>query len=149
MCGHWSVLGWATRPVESVRMAFNVIGGFFLLASFVLPIYAVWFWVSLYRRERYEGALWRRVVGFIAAVLATCAIGWRYVFPLILHHHYSRIGSEDQTWWAIMLWSIRLGACMSLAGVVLGAMSKGQTRLFSAVSSAVMMLAYFVLFAIR
>ena len=130
-------------------MAFDVIGAIVVISSFALPIYAVWFWISWYRSERLEGALWRRVFGFIAATSATFAIGWHFVFPSILHQHYVRVGSEDDAWWRLSLMSIEIGIWASLLGLVLGVASRGKARIFSTGSSLIMVLTYLVLFTIR
>ncbi len=130
-------------------MVFDVIGAIVVFLSFALPVYAAWFWISWYRIERHEGALWRRVIGFVAATSATCAIGWHFVFPKILHQHYLRVGSEDDAWWQLSLLSIKIGVWASLGGLVLGVVCRGRTRIFSTLSSLIMVVTYLVLFTIR
>jgi hypothetical protein len=127
----------------------NAIALLAVLLSFALPFYAVWFWASLRRHEKAATPAWRRLTGIVAAVLATCSIVWRYLFPLVLHHHYSKFGSEDEVWWAISLWSIRAGVWISAAGLLLALFALGRARLFAAASSAIMAFTYCVLFALR
>ena len=129
-------------------MIFNIIGWVAMILSFLLPAYLVWFWFCWYRTYRNQGSLWRRIVGLIAALLASCAILWRFVYPAILHHHFSRVGSEDQTWWYLAILSIRIGVWLSAAAFVLGVISLGRTRVFSAASSVVMLATYLVQTAI-
>jgi len=130
-------------------MAFDIIGVVVILASFALPICAIWFWISWYRNERHQEPVWRRAVGCIAALCATGAIVWQHVFPIILHRHYLLAGSEDNAWWALSISSIRTVLSLSLAGLLLGLLGKKRTRIFSVASSAIMVMTYCVLFSIR
>lgn len=119
-----------------------------MLVSYVLPLYAAWFWFSWYAHDRHGSPVWRRLIGAVAAALATAAIFWRYLFPIILYEHALQAGGEDQLWWRISLWSIRIGVWLSAAGLLLAALGLG-TRVYPAASSAIMGTTYFVLFAIR
>ena len=127
----------------------NVIGVAAFFASFALPICAIMFWIFWYRSERNRDTGWRRVAGITAALCATSAILWQHIFPIILHRHYLLSGSEDDAWWALLISSIRAGLVLSLAGILLGVVGRGFTRIFSMASSALMVLTYFVLFSIR
>ena len=128
---------------------FDVVGVIVIVAFFALPFYAVWFWYWWWRTGRGIGPTWRAILGGTASALATAAVAWCYIFPAILHHHYLRVGSEDTRWWQLTIVSLRLGALMSLSGLVAGALAKGRTRVFSTLASGLMLMTYFVLFAIR
>jgi len=127
----------------------NVIGVVVLFASLALPICAIAFWIFWYRRGRHGDQGWRRVAGISAALCATGAIFWQHIFPIVLHRHYLHSGREDDAWWALVISSIRAGLVLSLAGILLGVVGRGFTRIFSIASSALMVLTYFVLFSIR
>jgi len=129
--------------------AFDAIALVVVLSSYLLPLYAARFWFSWYTRDRHGKPLWRRIIGVTAAVLATCSIIWRFIFPVILHQHYLRVGSEDQAWWIISLRGIQIGVWLSAGGLLLALFALGKARVYAAVSSTIMGITYFVLFAIR
>ena len=127
---------------------FDTIAMVVFLASFALPVYSTWFWAS-FRRRMSQTPRWRELIGITAATLATCSIAWRFVFPVVLHYRHSQVGFEDQMWWAISLWSIRIGIWISLAGSLLAFFALGRARVYAMVSSVVMTFTYFVIFALR
>ena len=59
------------------------------------------------------------------------------------------VGGEDDEWWRFALLSLRIGFWLSVSGLFLAPVGKGQTRIFAAPASALMTLAYFGLSATR
>jgi hypothetical protein len=129
------------------RIAINTIGVVAISATFLLPVYALWFWYWWWRTGRKSGFSWRSILGLLAAAAATAAIGWQHVFPMLLHHHYLAVGREDDEWWRLALLSLRVGFWLSVSGLLVAPVGKGQTRIFSATASALMLLTYFGLSA--
>ena len=128
-------------------MIFRIINVVAVFASFALPLGAIWFWISWYRSERHQDPVWRKIVGCIAALCATGAIVWQHLFPVILHRHYLLSGREDEAWWALLYSGVQIGLSLSLAGLLLGLLGKGRTRIFAITTSALMGLTYLVLFS--
>ena len=128
-------------------MIFRIINVVAVFASFALPLGAIWFWISWYRSERHQAPAWRSTVGWIAAVCATGAIIWQHAFRVILNRCHFAVGMEDGACWISLYSGVQIGLSLSLAGLLLGPLGKGRTRIFAITTSALMGLAYFVLFS--